>query len=105
MEIEVTRENVRLTLDAGNTYEWAHREGKRWPCSTLSGHEVWAEFDSGGLVDYTIDCNYPDPETGELCIDGREFSAMTSDFMRPHVDKDHSCWYVNIGQFLSRAEI
>lgn len=61
-----------IKLSARDTHDWAHHPSKGWPCSTLSGRAVWAQFDSrnGDLVD----TNAPDD------VDGVEFSAIFDDF-------------------------
>lgn len=69
--------SIRINLSANDTYDWAHRTGKAWPCSQLSGRRVFAEFDSrGDLVDLAIDGG-----KGEQDVDGNEFAACASDFI------------------------
>lgn len=64
-----------IWLSARDTYEWAHRTGASWPCSTLSGHRVFAAFDSNGLCDLTIDGKDGD-------CDAHELSAIISDLSK-----------------------
>lgn len=67
---------VKLWLSASDTYEWAHRPGASWPCSTLSGKRLFAEFDSrGDLVDMAINGRSTD-------CDANEFNAITSDYLK-----------------------
>ena len=67
---------VKIWVSASDTYAWATRAGSSWPCSTLSGRRVFAEFDSGGdLVDVAVDGKPADD------IDGHEFSAMMDDLL------------------------
>ena len=67
---------TQLWLSANNTYDWAHKSGAIWPCSTLSGHRLYAQFDSyGDLIDMTIDGKSKD-------CPADEFNAITSDFLK-----------------------
>lgn len=75
MQHKKTDNTIKLWLSANDTYDWAHKLGASWPCSQLSGHRLFAEFDDGDLVDFTIDGkDYQE-------IDGQEFTAMTDDFL------------------------
>ena len=65
---------VKLWLSANDTYEWAHRSGAAWPCSTLSGRRLFAEFSDGDLVDISINGG-----RGDQDCDGHEFNAITDD--------------------------
>lgn len=68
--------NTRLWLSDTDTSKWANRPGNRWPGSSLSGHRLYAEFDShGNLVDLTVD------GTNGIDVDSQEFDAITSDFL------------------------
>lgn len=78
---------TRLWLSANDTYDWAHRPRAQWPCSTLAGHRVYAEFQNGDLVDLRVDGRW-NGRTAER-IDGDEFNAMTSDFLREKCGPDH----------------
>lgn len=60
-----------LRLSANDTYAWANRAGRRWPCSYLSGRSAWAQFDS--RTDDVVDTNVPD-------CPGDEFAAIFDDF-------------------------
>lgn len=75
MRIQKTGNNVKLWLSASDTYRWAHKIGSIWPCSQLSGHRLFAEFDNGDLVDMTIDGKNKDCDT-------TEFNTITGDFIR-----------------------
>lgn len=63
---------IKVWLSASETYAWAHRAGNSWPCSQLSGHRIFAEFDRGNLVDLAIDGRSRD-------IDVNEFNAIIED--------------------------
>ena len=95
MRHNVDGRTVRLWLSAQDTYEWATRIGECWPCSSLSGHRLFAEFDSNGLLDFTVDGR----DAGNRDIDGQEFNAITSDYLRPVLSKDHPAYCVTVGQF------
>ncbi len=64
---------TKIWLSAEDTYKWAHRVGASWPCSTLSGKRLFAEFDDGDLVDLTIN-----GKANQDC-DASEFNAMIAD--------------------------
>ena len=111
MRKKVTPTGVTLWLSADDTYNWAAGKNKgrawwggagSWPCSTLSGRRLRAEFDSNGLLDLTVDGRYSDCETGLYSgrwVDGWEFSAMAADFLKPTLDQSHPCYFVAVGQF------
>lgn len=74
--------SVRLWLSANDTERWATRPGACWPCSTLRGRRLYAEFATNGdLVDMTIDGG-----RGDQDCDGNEFNAMTSDYLSRDLD-------------------
>lgn len=101
MWIKISDNNVKLWLSARETRRWANGESLRrtiWPCSELSGRRLYAEFDAHGLVDFRIN--------GRLANigAGAEFNAITSDFLRPKLPKDHACYSVTVGQFEKKEE-
>lgn len=65
---------IQLWLSADDTYNWAHRPGASWPCSELSGHRMYAEFDRGDLIDLTVD-----GRSRDIPVD--EFSAIIEDYL------------------------
>ena len=76
MRIQHYPESTKVWLSARETYDWAHRPGAAWPCSVLSGHRLFAEFDrNGGLVDITIDGNMDK----DCPVD--EFNAIMEDML------------------------
>ena len=77
MRIKQTLEGgVKIWLSANDTYNWAHRPGNTWPCSQLSGHRVFAEYEQGGdLVDMAIDGKIKD-------CDSNEFNAIMLDHLQ-----------------------
>ena len=90
--IKIHDNGVQVWLSANDTYAWAHRSGSAWPCSELSDHRVFAEFDDNGLLDMTIDGKTRD-------CDATEFNAITSDFISETLPKDHPVYFVTVGQF------
>lgn len=68
-----------LWISANDTYNWAHRPGAAWPCSTLSDRRACVVVDSNGLVDLTIN-----GRTAPDSIDGNELDAIVSD----HIPQD-----------------
>ena len=80
MRTQVNGSTTKVWLSANDTYDWAHRIGKSWPCSTLSGKRIFAEFDDGDLVDITIDGK------SDCDCDAFEFNAMIADFTETILD-------------------
>ena len=73
MRTQVNGSTTKIWLSANGTYDWAHKIGASWPCSTLSNRRVFAEFDDGDLIDIVIDGKSADN------IDAHEFNAMIAD--------------------------
>jgi len=92
MRTKIGPSSVKLWLSAFDTESWADRPGSRWPCSQLSGRRVFAEFDSNGLVDLSIDGKTRD-------VDSSELNAITSDYLRDVLPENHVAWFVAVGQF------
>ena len=88
---------VAIWISKKETRDWAHC----WPCSGLSGRSIKAEFDDNGLLELTVDGKFPydDADFG-----ADEFNAITSDYLYDVLDKDHPCWYVCVGQFMSEYQ-
>jgi hypothetical protein len=63
----------RLQLSDNDTYDWAHRLGNSWPCSTLAGHKIDLSVDSNGLCDIAAKT--------QPCIDGYELDACVADHL------------------------
>lgn len=84
--------SVTLWASARDTYDWAHKPGAAWPCSTLSGRRFVAVFDSNGLCDLSLDGG-----RGEQDCDSWELSAMCADFLRGRIGADHPCADVVLG--------
>lgn len=93
MRILIHESSVKLWLSARDTYEWAHRSGSSWPCSQLSDHRLFVEFDRNGLVDLSVD------NGNSGCSDANELNAITSDFLAQKLPKAHPCYFVAVGQF------
>jgi len=75
MKIKRYEGNVKIWASANDTYDWAHKPNGGWPCSTLSDHRFFAEFQNGDLIDFTMDGKSgPD-------IDGNEFNAFIEDYL------------------------
>ena len=86
MKIQVFDSGVKLWLSANDTYRWAHRPGKQWPCSELSDKRLFVEYDRGGLVDLTINGRLGDCSTHEL-------TAIVSDYLRGKLPVGHPCQF------------
>lgn len=65
----------RMCLSASDTYDWAHKPGAAWPCSTISDKRIAVTVDSNGLCDFTMNGRYAD-------CDGNELSAIVADHLR-----------------------
>jgi len=71
---------TRLWLSADDTYEWA----RDWPCSSLRGRRVFAAFAANGdLIDLAVNGR------SDENIDGHEFNACASDFLRARFGHEH----------------
>jgi hypothetical protein len=77
-----------LYASARATYDWAHTPGALWPCSTLAGRRLRAEFDRNGLCDLTI--NGAGPDCGPP-VDVDEFNAFVADTIAGKLPADHPC--------------
>ena len=77
MRIKRYNGTVKIWASANDTYRWANRIGESWPCSTLSGKRLCAEFYHGDLVDYTINGKCDDTN-----IHGHEFNAFIEDILK-----------------------
>ena len=94
MRVQVYDGGVKLWLSPADTTEWANRPSKRWPGSQLEGHRLFADFDRSGLVDMAVDNG-----RGHQDIDSNEFNAITADYLRDRLPKDHLAYFVTVGQF------
>lgn len=93
MQVKVYETGVRIWLSANDTHRWANRPHASWPCSQLADRRVFAEFDSNGLLDMSIDGRCED-------CDATEFNALVCDHLRERLPKDHPCYFVVVGQFV-----
>lgn len=95
MKTQITESRIKLWLSKQDTWDWAMRPNDIWPGSRLSSHRLFAEFDENGLIDMSIDGHsavFPDVTTTEL-------NAITSDFLRNKLAKDHPLYHITVGQF------
>jgi len=88
MKTRINDNHVWLQLSASDTSYWA----RQWPCSKLADRSVTFEYDSNGLVDWSIVGYKAD-------IDTNEINAIVADHLRNELPKDHKLWCVIIGQF------
>lgn len=98
MRVKVWESGVALWASANDTYDWAHKPGAAWPCSTLSGKRFSAAFDSNGLVELTVNGRTINGHN-YIEVDGSEFSAICADLLREKLPEDHPCYLVCVGQF------
>jgi hypothetical protein len=94
MRVALTPSTVKLWLSGRETRAWANRPNDQWPCSTLAGHSVYAEFDAGGLIAIMIG------GSASRDCDGNEFSAIVCDHLKGTLHDDHPAWFIVIGQFV-----
>lgn len=72
----------RVYASQAATQAWASKPGARWPCSTVAGHRIRADFDTGAhagdLVDLAVD-GRDAPED----LDGYELGVVLDDLRGP----------------------
>ena len=85
--IDGTVTGYSLNLSSNETYEWAHKSGAAWPCSTLSGSRLWVDVDSNGLCDIAVDNQVTD-----LDVDGTELDAIVSDHLKKEAQHLWPVW-------------
>ena len=93
MRLKDNGDSLTIWLSARDTYEWAHRPGAAWPCSTLADKRVCASFDAHGLVESTVNGRWDNE------CDGHEFNAVIADHAKTRLPKDHPCYFVVVEQF------
>lgn len=80
MRIQKHENGYAMWLSARDTYDWAHKPGATWPCSTLSNKRCLVVVDTNGLCDFTV--NGRDVyERDASDIDGTELDAIVSDHL------------------------
>lgn len=76
---------TKIWLSANDTRDWAHKAGASWPCSTLSGKHLFAEFEpSGDLVEFNLNNG-----RGDQDCPADELNAIVADHIgtsRPSAD-------------------
>lgn len=97
MQIIVYSESVHIFLTEDDTYKWANKKDGKWPCSTLSGRTLLANYDRHGLTDMLVKGG--EEETVED-VDINELDAIIMDVLKDRIGPDHPCYDVCIGQFL-----
>lgn len=97
MRHQLSPTSFKLWLSAADTYNWAHRPGSSWPCSTLSDNRLFVEFDSNGLCDISV--NGGNSETVLQHIDGHELNAAVADHAARLLPQDHPLHFIVVGQF------
>ena len=83
MRIKRLGNTVQIWLSATDTHHWATRPGESWPCSTLSGKRLYAEFFRGDLVGYTVNGRYG------VNLDNTEFNAIIEDTLNDKIWEDY----------------
>jgi hypothetical protein len=100
MKLKGNNSGFTIWISARETSDWATRPGASWPCSTLAGKRIRADYDTNGLLDLAINGR----DAGD--IDSHEFNALISDFSggeiygRPQcLMPGNPCYFVAVGQF------
>ena len=101
MKTIIHASGVKLWLSEKDTYDWAHKPGAAWPCSTLSGKRLFAEFDRNGVCDVAV--NGRTNGSAAECMDGAEFNAITCDTLRSKLPESNPAYAVAVGQFIAEA--
>jgi hypothetical protein len=83
----ILNDGACVWLSAQDTEDWATRPGHYWPCSTLRGRRVFAEFHGTDLVDLQLDGG-----RGDQDCDANEFNACVSDFLAARKQKLGRQW-------------
>jgi len=87
---------LNIWVSARETEDWADGiapfSNGRWPCSTLRGHRVFAQFDSNGLLVLTVDGR-------DANIDAHELNTLISCALKERLPADHPCRFVAVDQF------
>jgi len=103
MKLSTTPTGFTIWLSATNTQCWAlgfnKWNGIKWPCSALGGRRLRADFDTGGLVDLTIDGR---AVSERLELPSDELNAILYDHLKDSLPTDHSCYHVAVGQYIVR---
>ena len=60
MRVKSISSSIHLWASRRDTYDWAHRPGKLWPCSTLSGKSLFVALENSGA------------DIADILLDGRE---------------------------------
>jgi hypothetical protein len=94
MRVKIHDSSIGLWASSSDTYDWAHKIGAEWPCSTLSGKRFFAAFDSNGLCDLSVNGQASD----KFDIDSNELSAICSDLLSAKLDHSHPVWLIAVGQ-------
>ncbi len=92
MRAKQTEHGTTVWLSANDTYDWAHKPGAAWTCSTLSNKRLVVVFEANGdLVDLSVNGQTTNHRgyNADAGIDGHEFTACLSDHLRDKFGPDH----------------
>lgn len=99
MKVKWSDNGFTINLSVCDISDWVRTPGAAWPCSTLDGKRLYAEFDSNGLLDYSINGRSANCDVAEYDIDSHEFNAIIADHAKEVLPTDHPCYFVAVGQF------
>jgi hypothetical protein len=78
MIIKENKYGLTIRASKNDTYDWAHRTGSAWPCSTLSNKRIYIEESrNGDLVDLIINNG-----RGDQDVDVHELNAFIEDVLK-----------------------
>lgn len=77
MKIQKTENGTKIFLSKNDSWRWAMRPGRSWPCSTLSDKRIYVELASNNdIIDVRI--NGRNPKN----IDSHELRSLLKDILK-----------------------
>ena len=84
MRIKQYGNTLKIWISERDIYNWVHRPGESWICSTLEGNRLFVEYDKNGLCDLMLNGKYTDQ-----FIDANELNALINDLLPDKVKANH----------------
>ena len=85
MRIKKHDDGYSIWLSANDTYNWANKSDRSWPCSVLADNRFFASVDKNGLCDFTLN--------GKMaCVDDNELVACITDHLPDDLKRYWPCW-------------
>lgn len=97
MKIQILPCQIKVWLSARDTDDWRYKPGASWPCSTIDGRPLFAEFSAknGDLVDLALNHG-----RGPQDIDCAELNAIVCDHLKDRLPPDHPAYWALVTRFL-----